>query len=136
MKHVAKLKSLRTLNLGCTHVDDAGLAELQVLAQLRSLDLQDCEITAVGMGYLGKIKSLRELSLYDTHITNAGLRKLEPIGELDSINLNGCETTQQESKKWPSICMFANGRCRRRARVKFRIPHDQSIYGVPDAKRK
>ncbi len=77
LKELAKMKSLRSLNLDHTHVSDAGIAELTGLEDLRSLHLQLTDITDAGLKELAKIKSLRWVNLNSVRVKSSELWELK-----------------------------------------------------------
>lgn len=75
LKEIAKLKSLRSLDVGCTGVTDAGLKDLAALQFLQCLSLKGTEVTETGLKELASLKSLRTLDLSSTQITDGGLKQ-------------------------------------------------------------
>jgi hypothetical protein len=63
LKHLARLKQLRTLYLGGTKVTDAGLKELAGLKQLQKLGLSGTKVTDKGIADLKK--ALPKLVIFD-----------------------------------------------------------------------
>jgi Leucine-rich repeat (LRR) protein len=78
--------SLRELDLGCSSVDDAGIAGLERIATLTTLELGGCQhITNVT--HLAQSKSLRRLALSHSSVTNEGLVDIETSPALEFIEL-------------------------------------------------
>lgn len=63
LKHVAKLKNLRDLNLTSTNITDAGLSYLLSLPKLENLQLSSTYISGDGISSLRNLKSLSQLML-------------------------------------------------------------------------
>jgi len=73
--------------MGKTDVNDDGLAKLQTLQQLQSLNLAGTKVTAQGVIKLNKLTSLKNLYLYCTEVKGAdwsSLKKAFPSANLDS----------------------------------------------------
>lgn len=67
---------LQVFRLCGTQVTDAGLAHLQVLTELRELDLGHTQVTDAGLAHLQGLRGLRKLDLVYAKITDAGLAQL------------------------------------------------------------
>ena len=114
MERIARLKSLKRLDLSFTYVTDVGIEKLQALQQLEDLTLDTCEfITDAAVAYLRANRGLRRLVLRGTDITDislpyiaeltglklldisytmlgdAGLESLPALTELEDLNLGG-----------------------------------------------
>jgi hypothetical protein len=75
------------LQLNNTNITDKGLAKLQSLKQLQSLNLVGTKITAQGVLQLQKLPALKSLYLYQTgvHSNDWGdLKKAFPLVQLDT----------------------------------------------------
>ena len=76
------LRELRTLNLRGSPITDAGLKHLEGLTQLRDLDLSSTKVTDNGLERLKGLTHLRTLVLQYTRVAGAGLRHLEGLTQL------------------------------------------------------
>ncbi len=123
MKHVAQIKTLRSLSLWDTKVTNEGLKELkglklhtlklkrekiddETLRVLRDLDL----LHAIGIGFKGKPPEsraeVRWINLYQTQVTDEGLKELVGFKNLQGVT--GSEKTTKKAlealrKKLPDI---------------------------------
>lgn len=68
-------------------VTDAGLAHLQGLAHLHSLNLAAAKIDGTGLKYLSKSTNLRWLSLEGSHVNDNGVAHLAALENLRYLNL-------------------------------------------------
>lgn len=82
------LTHLKTLDLSDRHVTDAGLEHLKGLSQLEYLDLWRTPITDGGVGHLSGLDQLQWLDLSHTKITDAALQRLAKLSELRLLNLS------------------------------------------------
>ena len=71
LKHLASMKSLKTLFLNTINVTDAGLKPLQSLKQLEKLYLTDTKVSDAGLKHLQGLTKLTELILNKTKVTDA-----------------------------------------------------------------
>lgn len=92
LAHIAALKELRRLDLSNAEIDDDGLRLIEQLP-LRELWLQGTNITDASAGTLSKIKSLEFLQLNATSISDAFLERLAPLPELADLGLRGTQVT-------------------------------------------
>ncbi len=93
MKELAALKNLRGLYLFYAPVTDAGLKELAALKELRALDLSNTQVTDAGLKELAGLKSLQALNLGGTEVTDAGVKALAGLKALKWLNLRGTKVT-------------------------------------------
>jgi hypothetical protein len=118
LKELARLKSLRSLNLGgdllltdaalkelagqnnlhalylfYTHVTDTGLKELVGLKELRTLDLSHTQVRDAGLKKLAGLKSLQALNLSYTTVTDVGLRAVGGMKNLQWLSLHRTRVT-------------------------------------------
>jgi hypothetical protein len=78
LAHVHELSQLRRLTLDYAQITDAGLEHLKELAQLDQLDLLHCpKVSDFGLEHLKRLSRLRELALYGTPVTDEGVRKIQ-----------------------------------------------------------
>lgn len=66
-------RPLEWLDLGNSHITDAGLRRLGGLTDLRFLKLNECAVGDPGMGAMAGMTALRHLTLEHTEVTDAGL---------------------------------------------------------------
>jgi hypothetical protein len=100
--HVQILKQfphLKTLTLEELNVTDQGLIELGKLTQLIKLNLFGTEVTDAGMNHIGKLTELRTLQLGKTRITDAGLKELRGLTALKTLGLWKTGITDQGLKE-------------------------------------
>ncbi len=92
LAHLAALKELRRLDLSNADIDDEGL-RLIVHLPLRELWLQETKITDASAATLSKIKSLDFVQLNATTVSDAFLERLESLPELEDLGLRGTRVT-------------------------------------------
>ncbi len=114
LKSIAKIRSLKTLELGATGITDEGLKEIAVLPKLQSLNLHSTKVTNRGLVHLrplqsllflglanttiddsgmeeiGKLRSLRKLMLMKTEVDGPGLAHLSQLPNLMALEMHGC----------------------------------------------
>jgi hypothetical protein len=90
---VGRLNRLESLNLGSSHVTDAGLVHLERLHHLRSLSLIGTGISDPGLRHVKRLAGLNHLRIDHTKVTDAGLAHLEPLGALRFLGLAGLRVT-------------------------------------------
>ena len=93
LARLQSLTHLQSLNFsGCRNLTDAGLVHLQSLTQLRSLDLSLWHrLTGVGLAHLQPLTQLQSLNFsYCHNLTDAGLVHLQSLTQLQSLNLRWC----------------------------------------------
>ncbi len=81
------LRQLQSLNLKNTEVTDAGIEHLKGLTKLQSLNLEGTLVTDAGLEHLQGLAQLQSLSLEGTRITDAGLEHLKGLSQLESLSL-------------------------------------------------
>lgn len=119
MKHLAKISTLRSLNLTETDITDEGIRNLKPLRELtnlnltrtkitndgaralksfrhlRNVDLENTKVTAQCFQTLIKMKSLGSFSLADAPLTEADLRTLNRT-RLHRLHFNRCELSDED----------------------------------------
>jgi hypothetical protein len=117
LRHVARLKNLRTLYLDDTEITDAGmghlkglteldvlalhgtningegLANLSALPKLRVLNLSNCPITDDSLAHIKGLTSLETLAFRDTKITDRGFAHLAGLTKMIVMNIDRCRIT-------------------------------------------
>jgi hypothetical protein len=74
-------------------LNDADLATLTSLRQIRRLSLDRTQVTDRGLVHLQKLPHLRYLSLDETKVTDDGLESLHACHSLEFVSLYGTRTT-------------------------------------------
>jgi len=92
LAQVGVIKELRELDLSNAKIDDAGLRKISHLP-LRQLWLQSTDITDASAATISQIKSLDFLQLNATNVSDKFLEQLESLPELDNLGLRGTEVT-------------------------------------------
>ena len=93
LAHLARLKSIRVLQLTFTNTTDEGLKIVGRFPDLERLTLQRAPITDAGLAHLKDCKKLSLLRLYDTAVTDRGLRSLAKLQSLRSLSLEQTNVT-------------------------------------------
>ncbi len=75
--HLARLPNVRKLRLGRTEVTDAGLEKLAGLTHLRELYLGRTKVTDKGLVHLQGLTELEWLAVNRTAATDAGFKRLQ-----------------------------------------------------------
>jgi WD40 repeat protein len=88
-----------------TAVTDAGLEHLEVLTQLRSLNLAYTKVTDTGLQYLKGMTQLQQLYLGNTGAKDAGLEHLKGMAQLRFLDLSN--TLAPHSATAPQAAMDA-----------------------------
>jgi hypothetical protein len=115
---------LRTLKVAGTKISDEGLATLQGLKHLESLDLMGCaNVTDKGIAALPRLPRLNALWLSGTKITDAGLVELAKLSELGDVWLFNTAVTERGlkdlQKALPGLVIHQN--------ATFQVNHFQQI---------
>lgn len=95
LSEMAKIKSLRILNLPHGEFDDDGLVLLAKLPSLEQLRFGATLVTDDGIKTLARFPDLRMLHLIDVPITDAGLAELAKIERLQSLYIDGGAITDE-----------------------------------------
>jgi serine/threonine protein kinase len=90
---LAAMPALRRLDLGTTAIDDDALALLADAKQLEWLNVRGTAVTDSGMPAVAALVALRDVYLSDTAVTDAGLKPLQDLVALRSVALNGTKVT-------------------------------------------
>ncbi len=92
VKELAECPCITTLNLSENrNVTDAGLAYIQALPQLKSLNLSSCSINDSGIGLLTGLPQLESLNLaYCNRLSDACLKHIRAMAKLQFLDLLGC----------------------------------------------
>jgi len=89
LRELAKIKSLRILNVPHAEFADEGLEILTEMPNLESLRFGSSLVTDEGMKTLARFPAIRQLHLIDVPITDAGLAELARIDRLQSLYIDG-----------------------------------------------
>ena len=93
---VSRMTELRELDIGQTNLTDAGLAGLGHLPKLRRLGLSSSSITDAGLAHLRELKALENLSLdFTRHVTGAGFAHLAALPALKRLHLYQSPVTDE-----------------------------------------
>jgi len=76
-----------------SQVTDAGLAPLEGLTTLQSLDLGATQVTDAGLVHLQGLTGLQSLSFINTQVTDAGLLQLQTLAGLQGLFLTSTQVT-------------------------------------------
>ncbi len=93
ISQVAKLKSLRILNVPQADISDTGLARLADLPNLENLRLGSPKVTPAGIESIAALAALKRLHLIDIPVSDAGLKALAGMKQLESLYLDGSEVS-------------------------------------------
>ncbi|MBB75702.1 MAG: hypothetical protein CMJ75_14450 [Planctomycetaceae bacterium] len=78
LSHLTNLPQLQILELdSCPQLSDSALVQVAKIRSLKTLNLRDTPITDAGVEYLTSLKKLRTLSIGNSQITEAGVAKLQ-----------------------------------------------------------
>ncbi|MCP4785048.1 MAG: hypothetical protein GY903_20445 [Fuerstiella sp.] len=78
---------------------DAGLRNLQGLANVQKVWLNGTKITDAGLAHLKGLSTLKELGLFQTDITDAGLDQLHGLSNLEDLILERTKVTDAGVEK-------------------------------------
>ncbi len=81
------------LELRGSNINDANLAAIKRLTDIRWLDIDATKITDDGLEHLTGLTDLQRLNLVNTKITDTGMEHLEGLTTLRWLNLYGTEVT-------------------------------------------
>jgi Leucine-rich repeat (LRR) protein len=88
LRFVEPLANLESLEFDdCPKITDAALPLLSGFTRLRSLSLQGTSVTDAGMPELARLQKLEGLSLQDTTVSDAGLAYVAQLQNLDALTL-------------------------------------------------
>jgi endonuclease YncB( thermonuclease family) len=85
---VKGMTRLQRLGLSGVPICDKDLLELNVLSDLRDLNLRATLVTDNGLAHLRAFRALRHLSLMSTKISDAGLERLKVVADLEDLDLD------------------------------------------------
>lgn len=89
------------LQMANPDVDDATLANLSGMEQLRELDLNETQVTDAGLAVLARLPRLRTLRLKNTAISLNGFREqLAPLPNLQELDLRGTTVPSSALRAW------------------------------------
>ena len=111
---IAKLKTIKRLDLSLTYVSDAGAERLKALDELEELNLfaaefitdaamaflrgnhrlkvlslRGTDVTDTSLAYIAELTNLKSLDISFTQITDVGLEHLASLAQLQELNLGG-----------------------------------------------
>ncbi len=111
MACLSRLTDLRELRLAQSKITDAGLAHLAGLPNLRRLALEEVRVGDAGLEHLKNLLSLEELDLTGTKISDAGLVHLKGLTQLKELTLEDTGVTKaavQELRKALPRCHISD----------------------------
>ena len=89
LNFVARIATLKRLDLSFTLVTDKGIKELESLRQLEDLNLETAEaLTDASMNYVKNIPTLRKLNVRGVDITDVGMPAIAQMTGLRSLDLS------------------------------------------------
>ncbi|MGE5194152.1 MAG: leucine-rich repeat domain-containing protein, partial [Deltaproteobacteria bacterium] len=91
LDHVGWLTGLRTLVLDNTQVSAAGLAHLKGLANLQMLSLANTRVTDGGLARLAELTRVQSILLDNSNVTDADLAHLKGLTRLQSLSLDNTD---------------------------------------------
>jgi WD40 repeat protein/Leucine-rich repeat (LRR) protein len=104
---IAKMRSLRSLTINASDLDDAQVARLAALSELTTLDLSHCRnITVPGFAALAKLSKLEDVRLAGTQMTAPGLVPLVGLKNLRSLDVSGASVRTEGLEvltKYPAL---------------------------------
>jgi len=89
---LSNLQNLESLKLG-EGVTDEGIAHLEHLTRLRTLDLSQSQVSDAGLVHLRHMSRLEELRLPRIDLSDSGLASLSQLTELRDCEISGSEVT-------------------------------------------
>ncbi len=90
---LARVPTIRTLDLARSRVTDQGLAQLRRLKNLRNLNLSSTRIDGSGFASLAEAQWLRVLILHNTQVSDEALARIKDLPRLESLDLSGTRVT-------------------------------------------
>ena len=99
MRQICSLSSLEILWVDNTMITDAGLPALEMIKQLRELDLSGCRITDAGLDHIANITNLKTLVLNGTQVTQKGIMVLQSQLPACDIQVSPSSTTNTRTPK-------------------------------------
>src|ERR1700716_3401435 len=89
LSYVARIRTLKRLDLSFTMVTDKGVKQLQQLRQLEDLNLEAVEaLTVASMNYVKSLPALRRLKVRGVDITDVGMPAIAQMTGLRSLDLS------------------------------------------------
>ena len=93
-KHLAKIKTLRTVNLPQADFTDQGMIALTRLPELELLRIGSPRLSDAAAPAIASMNSLRFLHLINVPLTDEGLKWFESMRQLESLYLDGSQVSQ------------------------------------------
>jgi Leucine-rich repeat (LRR) protein len=117
LAHIEKLTALKSLDLRGSKVGDAGMVRLARLTELEQLDLEGTAVTSAGIGKLAGLVRLRRINLAQTAVGDDVTATLAQLKQLKSINLArttvSAESIRQLQAALPGCAIIAPTRAPR-----------------------
>ncbi|MCA9169973.1 MAG: hypothetical protein KDB23_19995 [Planctomycetales bacterium] len=101
LAHLQNLPDVRGVNLTDTAVTNEGLSNFRNLKQLTGVNLPTSypqvarQITDEGIGYFSELTEIRAFDLDHTSMTDSGLERLKNLTKLHTLSLNETKITDQ-----------------------------------------
>ncbi len=96
LRHLEKVKGLRSLCLWSAEFSDAALAHVASLGDLEKLDLEGTSVRGDGLKHLAGLKKLRALTL-GPGTDDAALKHLKALPALERLDLRSCRKLTDEA---------------------------------------
>lgn len=109
-KHLAELVNAVEISFQHPDVDDAWIAPLKGLKNLKKLHLEKTKITDAALDTVGGIASLEYLNLYKTGVTDGGLDKLKGLKNLKTLYLWQTKVTEPKVKAFQDAAARAGNK--------------------------
>lgn len=88
LEQIARVKSLKDLDLGMAAVPESGFAHIRKLENLERLRVRGGGITDAAVSSLAVLTKLRYLTLLNTAVTNAGIGELRTLTNLQQLSIH------------------------------------------------
>lgn len=96
---------LKSLNLGCTNLNDEGFKIVSSLSGLEQLNIQETEITDDGMQHLKNMLSLKDLRIKgNDQLTNNCIKHFKGMKSLKEIGIHETSIDQNGLKELLKYC--------------------------------
>lgn len=102
LRYINRLRHLRSLDLQETQITDAGLAHLEGLDSLRRLNLERTAVTGAGLQHISRLRQLEWLCLRNARATNCGMA-LSQMTHLTHLDLTHTGVTDDDARHLRSL---------------------------------
>ncbi|GAM27609.1 hypothetical protein SAMD00019534_107850 [Acytostelium subglobosum LB1] len=91
IQHICAVRTLRDLDIsGCRNISSQGFQALSTLSKLQTLQASDCHIDDAAMAYIGLLTDLKTLVLLNNDFTDDGAAHLSKLVSLTALDLSMC----------------------------------------------